>query len=355
MFRQHDAAILPRVTDAKLKLFKRLLKRLHLVREPAAQPAAAAVAVAPPSVAASASAQVPPPHPTARRGMRKKALDDQRPARHPKAAMLLAAAMGGHAGAAGVVQETQVYKTTDRGPLHIEIFKPAGTLPAEGRACVVFFHGGAWRRGSPRQFRAFSTMLAERGVIGMTVEYRLLRAGEGDIPFDAVRDARSALRWVRKNASRLGCDLRRIGAGGGSAGGHLALMTAMKTTVDDPKDDLAVDPRPAALVLFNPPLNFDDYPSAVPLAERRKLAPYYLLDASLPPTLMMQGTNDRTVSYEQAVAFRDKARDVGVKDLTLVPFQGRPHGFFNKGKGEPGDFDASAGDMMDFLHRIGWL
>lgn len=269
--------------------------------------------------------------------------------------MLLAAAMGGTASAAGVVQESQVYKTTDRGPLHLEIFKPAGAVPAGGRACVVFFHGGAWRRGSPRQFRAFSTMLAEHGVIGMSAEYRLLQDGEGDIPFDAVKDARSALRWVRKNAAQLGCDLSRIGAGGASAGGHLALMTAMKATVDDPRDDLAVDPRPAALVLLNPPLNFDDYPSPVPVAERRKLAPYYLLDASLPPTLMMQGTNDRTVSFQQAVAFRDKARDVGVKDMTLVPFQGRQHGFFNKGKGEPGDFDAAADDMMAFLRRLGWL
>ncbi len=277
-------------------------------------------------------------------------------ARGPKAAgVLLAAAVGGHAAAAGVVQETQVYKTTERGPLHIEIYKPSGPAPAAGRPCVVFFHGGAWRRGSTKQFMAFSTLLAQRGVIGMSAEYRLLQEDEGAIPFEAVEDARSALRWVRKNATQLGCDLGRIGAGGGSAGGHLALMTAMKATVNDPKDDLSIDPRPAALVLLNAPLNFDDYPSPVPVEERRKLAPYYLLDASLPPTLMMQGTKDQTVSYKQAVAFQDKAKQLGVKDLTLIPFEGRKHGFFNKGKGEPGDFDAAAGDMMDFLHRLGWL
>jgi len=279
-----------------------------------------------------------------------------RPGRGPKAAgMLLAAAVGGHAGAAGVTHETQVYKTTERGALHIEIYKPSEPAPAAGRPCVVFFHGGAWRRGSTKQFMAFSTLLAQRGVIGMSAEYRLLQDDDDAIPYDAVRDARSALRWVRRNAAQLGCDLGRIGAGGGSAGGHLALMTAMKSNVDDPKDDLSIDPRPAALVLLNAPLNFDDYPSPVPVAERRKLAPYYLLDNTLPPTLMMQGTKDQTVSYRQAVAFRDKAQQLGVKDLTLIPFEGRKHGFFNKGKGEPGDFDAAAGDMMDFLHRLGWL
>jgi len=339
---------------SELKLFKRLLKIMHL----APRGRDAGIADVPPP-APVAEPRLPPARPGAlRRAAKKRLAGELRSARHPKAAMLLAAAMGGHASAAGIVQETQVYKTTDRGPLHIEIYKPAGAVPEGGRACVVFFHGGAWRRGSPRQFRAFSTLLAERGVIGMKAEYRLLQDNDGAIPFDAVQDARSALRWVRRNAAQLGCDLRRIGAGGGSAGGHLALMTAMKTDVDDPKDDLAVDPRPAALVLFNAPLNFDDYPSPVPLAQRRKLAPYYLLDASLPPTLMMQGTDDRTVSYEQAVAFRDKAKQVGVKDLTLVSFEGRKHGFFNKGKngkGEPGDFDAAAGDMMDFLRRLGWL
>jgi acetyl esterase/lipase len=342
---------------SEIKFLKRLLKAMHLTSEARATEV---VEIPPPPPAPEPVAPAQPPRRSAlRRGAKKRLAGDAQAAGRPKtASMILAAAVGGHAQAAGVVQETQVYKTTDRGPLHIEIYKPAGVAPAGGRACVVFFHGGAWRRGSPKQFRAFSNRLAERGIIGMTAEYRLLKDDDGAIPFDAVQDARSALRWVRKNAHQLGCDVRRIGAGGGSAGGHLALMTAMKTDVDDPKDDLSVDPRPAALVLFNAPLNFDDYPSPVPLEQRRKLAPYYLLDANLPPTLMMQGTDDRTVSYRQAVAFRDKARQLGVKDFTLVSFEGRKHGFFNKGKGgkgEPGDFDAAAGDMMEFLGRLGWL
>jgi acetyl esterase/lipase len=324
-----------------LKLFKRLVR--HMV-----QAEGGAVAGAETAPLAGRPEGARPPG--------KKALHEGKGPRGPKAAsMILAAAVGGHANAAGVTHETVVYKTTDRGPLRIEVYKPAGVAPASGRPCMVFFHGGGWRRGSTRQFMAFSTLLAQRGVIGMSAEYRLLQEDDGAIPIDAVEDARSALRWVRSNAARLGCDAGRIGAGGGSAGGHLALMTAMKGAVDDPKDDLAVDPRPEALVLFNAPVNFDDYPSPVPIAERRKLAPYYLVDATLPPTLMMQGTRDQTVSYKQAVAFRDKAKELGAKDVTLIPFEGRKHGFFNKGKGEPGDFDASASDMMDFLHRLGWL
>ena len=274
----------------------------------------------------------------------------------PRAAgMLLAAAVSGGANAAGVIQQSLVYKTTSRGPLHVEVVKPAQPSPAAGWPCAVFFHGGGWRGGSARQFVPFSTVLAQRGVMGLSVEYRLLRAGDGETPNDAVRDARSAMRWVRKNAAQLGCDTRRIAAGGGSSGGHLAMMTAMKTSLDDPTDDLRIDPRPAALLVLNAPLNFDDYASAVPLAERRKLSPHHLLDATLPPLLILQGTADKVVPYKQVTDFRDKAKALGVRDLTLIPFEGRTHGFFNKGKGEPGDFDAAAQQMTDFLHRLGWL
>jgi acetyl esterase/lipase len=250
---------------------------------------------------------------------------------------------------------TYVYKTTDRGPLHIQIVQPEGPAPTGGRPCMVFFHGGGWRRGSAHQFVPLSTMLARHGVVGMSVEYRLLAPEEDAVPHEAIEDARSAMRWVRLHAAQFGCDLKRIGAGGGSAGGTLAMLTSMKVTADDPKDDLRIEPNPGVLVVFNAPFNLDDYPSRVPVAERRRYAPYYLLDKSLPPTLIMQGTKDRTVPFEQAVQFRDKARQIGVKDITLVAFQGRTHGFFNKGKGQPGDFDASAGNMIDFLKRLGWI
>jgi len=283
------------------------------------------------------------------------------PRRAGAGVLLAAAAVGGHAGTAseplssGVVPESFVYKTTDRGPLHVQVIKPAGPAPAGGRPCVLFFHGGGWRRGSANQFVPFSTLLARHGVIGMSAEYRLLGPDEDAVPREAIQDARSAMRWARQNAEKFGCDGRRIGAGGGSAGGTLALLTAMPVPADDPKDDLHVDPRPAALVVFNAPLDLDDYPSRVPLAERRRYAPYYQLDRNLPPTLIMQGTKDHTVPMEQVTRFCDKARMLGARDVTVVPFEGRNHGFFNKGKGQPGDFDAAAGHMLDFLRRLGWI
>jgi len=275
--------------------------------------------------------------------------------RHGGAAgMLLAAAMSNPAHAGATTQESVVYKTTPRGDLAIDIVRPAGSAPAAPRPCVVFFHGGGWKRGQAHQFVAYSQVLAQRGVIGLNVEYRLMQEGQM-IPVEAVEDARSAMRYVRRNAARLGCDPARIGAGGGSSGGHLALMTAVKSPVEDAHDDLAIDPRPALLLLFNAPMNFDDYPSPVPLAERRRFSPYYLIDASFPPTLMQHGTADKVVPFRQVAQFRDKLATLGVNTLKVVPFEGRGHGFFNRGKGQPGDFDRAAGEMVSFLQQQGWI
>ena len=254
----------------------------------------------------------------------------------------------------GVIEDTVVYKQTPRGPLQLHVYLPATPAPPGGRACVVFFHGGGWRRGSTNQFRLFSAMLAQHGVIGMSAEYRLLETEERMIPTEAIEDARSALRYVRKYASRFGCDPARIGAGGGSAGGHLAMMTAVKSPVEDPHDDLTIDPKPQALIVLNGPVNFDDYQAAIPVEERRKYAPYYLLDKTFPPTLMMHGTSDKVIPITQIVAFREKAATMGV-NVKLVAFEGRGHGFFNKGKGQPGDWERASTEMLAFLRGLGWI
>jgi acetyl esterase/lipase len=287
------------------------------------------------------------------------------------AGMLLAAAAMGSSGVAdagprggpvlvpvlppgGVVEETVIYKQTTRGPLELHVYLPVAPPPPGGRACMVFFHGGGWKRGSPNQFRAFSAVLAQHGVVGMSAEYRLMEGDDRLIPTEAIEDARSVLRYVRKYATRFGCDASRIGAGGGSAGGHLAMMTAIKSPVEDPHDDLSIDPKPAALIVLNGPTNFDEYPSPVPVEERRKFAAFYQVDKSFPPTLMLHGTNDRVIPYAQVAAFRDKAVQLGV-NVKLVPFEGRGHGFFNKGKGQPGDWERASNEMLAFLHGLGWL
>ena len=97
--------------------------------------------------------------------------------------------------------------------------------------------------------------LKKLGMVAMAAEYRIKNVHKST-PFESTMDAKSAIRWARKNAAKLGVDPVRIAAGGGSAGGHLAAATAtIGDEVNDPSDDLKTSAVPNALVLFNPALN----------------------------------------------------------------------------------------------------
>ncbi len=259
-----------------------------------------------------------------------------------------------------VVEDIVPYAQTDRGPLSMAVFRPRDAASADParRPCIVFFHGGAWRRGSFNQFMPFARLLAQRGMVAMSAQYRLLEGDRHALPVDALADARTALRWARDNAATYGIDTARLGAGGGSAGGHLALLTALAPAPAPAPGEPARTPdvHPACLLLMNPPLDFDAYESDVPLSDRRTFSPLHLLaPGALPPTLLMQGTKDRVVPCKQSHAFQRRAEQLGIDGLQLLPFEGRGHGFFNRGKGEPGDFYRAAKEMAVFLRQLGWL
>jgi acetyl esterase/lipase len=253
-----------------------------------------------------------------------------------------------------------VYKTADTQRLKLHFARPSPERFPGPRPCIVFFHGGAWRTGDPKQFMPYAKQLAEVGVIGISAQYRLMRDGDV-LPLHAVQDARSALRFVRAKAERLGCDARYIGAGGGSSGAYLAAMAAMPAkagpagSIDDPSDDLAISPRPQALFLMNPPLNLERYDRPVPADQRRQLSPTLQMDASLPPTWIFHGTADKVVPFSQATEFRERARELGAGEVTVQAFSGRGHGFFNAKRGDGEDFEATIAGIVAGLKKLGWI
>ena len=88
-------------------------------------------------------------------------------------------------------------------------------------------------------------------MVAIVAEYRV-KNRHGVPVKDCVSDTKSAIRWVRENASRLGVDSSRIAAGGGSAGGHLAAACATLPKFDDENENKSISSKPNALVLFNP-------------------------------------------------------------------------------------------------------
>lgn len=174
---------------------------------------------------------------------------------------------------------------------------------------------------------------------------------------DAVSDAKSAIRWVRRHAEQLGIDPQRIAAAGGSAGGHLALATATIDGYDSADENLSISSRPGALVLFNPAVNTVRIGESRPAqfsGDAEILSPYHQVGEDFVPTLIMHGHDDTTVPYSDVADFCDKViRLAG--DCTLIGYEGATHGFFNKGRDKDRWYHPTIAEIGMFLTEIGYL
>lgn len=255
--------------------------------------------------------------------------------------------------AADFTSETVIYKKAGDRELKLFIEKPAGWKASDKRLAIVFFFGGGWVGGSPGQFQGQSEYLATRGMVGVRVEYRVIPKGESGPPVVCCNDAKSAMRWVRAHAAELGIDPRRIAAGGGSAGGHLAAFTSMVGGVDDAADDLKVSPRGDALVLFNPV--FDNGPDGgwgtARVGDRfKEFSPAHNITPDDPPAIVFLGAKDALISVAVLERFKANMTKAGVRCETRV-YEGQPHGFFNQDPYKT----ATLIEADKFLASLGWL
>ena len=117
------------------------------------------------------------------------------------------------------------------------------------RPAVIVLHGGGWRGGTRGHTAPLSEALARAGFVAVNVDYTLSTLWRPGFPRQ-LREVRSAVRFVRRNAARLGVDPRRIGAIGSSAGAHLS---ALLGTVG--RGSLGVGARVRAAVLWSAPLD----------------------------------------------------------------------------------------------------
>lgn len=260
----------------------------------------------------------------------------------------------------------EVYKTVNDVELNAWIFQPKPTDKKANRPAAVFFFGGGWRSGSPTQFVPHCQYLAERGMVGIVVDYRV--SSRHNVKMTAcVADAKSAIRWVRQNADRLGIDPERIVAGGGSAGGHLAAATALLTDFDDPADNKKVSCQPNAMLLFNPALVlapvdgqqfFDEAKVArfkqASGADPEKISPYHSVSANVPPTIIFHGKADTTVPYATADLFANRMKQYGNR-CVMVGYEGQGHGFFNAKRSGDVYYRKTVAEMDKFLVSLGYL
>ena len=245
-----------------------------------------------------------------------------------------------------------LYKNVDGHKLYLHVFLPKNkaSSPVPG---AIFFHSGGFNSGNPKQFYAQAKHLSDKGMVAMSAEYRIKNKHKST-PFDAVEDAKSAMRFIRKNAKSLGMDPNKILAAGASAGGHLAISTGTLKGFNAKFDDLSISSRPTAAVLFCPV--YDNGPQGYAygrpgMAKRYKeFSPIHNISGKMPPTLVMVGSKDVLVPTKTAKKFQQLMRKAGVKSELKI-YQGQGHGFFNYG----GYYDKTLKEMDRFLKEVNIL
>ena len=251
--------------------------------------------------------------------------------------------------------ERHVYKKVGTTELPLYVYTPDNHAPGAKAPAIVFFFGGGWNSGSPSQFEPQCKHFAGRGMVAITVEYRV-KSRHGVQVVECVKDAKAAIAWVRENAGRLGVDPNRIAASGGSAGGHLAAATGTIRGYGS-------DEGPNAMILFNPACALAPIEGWEPRTERaaelraerfgvepKEISPAHHIGPHTPPTLILHGKKDTTVPYASVVAFESVMKKAG-RPCKLVGYEGAGHGFFNGGEG----YTMTLAEVDAFLVNLGWL
>lgn len=241
------------------------------------------------------------------------------------------------------------YKKIGDVELKLHVFKPAGHKTSDKRPAVVFFFGGGWQGGTPRQFYQQSRFLSGHGIMAFAAEYRVASVHKTS-PYECVTDGKSAIRWVRQHAKDLGVDPGRIVASGGSAGGHVAACTGVIEGYEQQGEDASISSVPNAMVLFNPVLDTTAKGFGVKRFKQGKqteLSPCHHVRKGLVPTIVFQGTGDTTTPLENAERFCRLMREAG-NACDVVKYEGREHGFFNGSFFRPKSNDE---DYTDTIHK----
>jgi len=250
-------------------------------------------------------------------------------------------------------QEKTLYKQIDSTQLFLEVYYPENAEIGKNYPAMVFFFGGGWVSGERTQFLNHAKYFAQRGLVCFLADYRTKNKNNTS-PFESLKDAKSAIRFIRKNASDFHIDSDKIIASGGSAGGHLAAATALTEGYNEATDDLSISCIPNALVLFNPVI--DNSPGGYGY-ERigdayKSFSPLHNIKKGAPPTILFLGTIDKlipvvTAEYYQMVMYKVESRC----DLKL--YEGAGYGFFNYTNFD--FYKATLTEADKFLVSLGYL
>jgi len=251
--------------------------------------------------------------------------------------------------------QTITYKVENGINLTLHVFKAKTNKSSGTHPALLFFHGGAWQYGSPKQFYPQCEFFAQHGLSCFSAQYRI-KSVHGTDPRDSIQDAQAALNYLHQHSKELNIDPTRIIVAGGSAGGHLAaaIGTSIPLLNNSSKNKHQV--RPNALILYNPMLDLSpDKPDHHLVSDYwQDVSPMHNIDKNTPATLILVGTNDPEVPVETVKKFCGLMKDYDLF-CELGLYQGATHGFFNYQIENAKYFHATNKQVIRFLGQIGFI
>lgn len=213
---------------------------------------------------------------------------------------------------------------------------------------IVWVHGGGWLEGSKADCTPAQAGYMRYGFAVACINYRL--SDEAVFPAQII-DVKSAVRWLRANASAYKLFSPKIGIWGYSAGGHLSALAGTSNGVSkfDVGDNLDQSSAVQAVVGYSSPTDLvafvqtpgfeyntadDSPPSRLlggPVLDKRSLAaeadPATYVGSGDPPFLLFHGDQDDTVPWQQSQLLHDALRQAGrSSEFSLLPGTGHVGG-----------------------------
>ncbi len=201
----------------------------------------------------------------------------------------------------------------------------SGDIPTPA---LLLFHGGRWLYGGPEELYPQCQYFSAQGISCFAAQYRLGANNQPDVR-GAMADARSALDYLIDHAAELRIDPDKIMVGGGSAGGHLAAALGSGLPLI-PGTVSSVVRRPAAQLLYNPMLDLAPGTPDHHLVKDywEEVSPFHHIDSTVPPSLILVGSQDPEVPVETAQAFCSAVQAAGGR-CEIALYEGQGHGFYH--------------------------
>jgi acetyl esterase/lipase len=217
--------------------------------------------------------------------------------------------------------------------LDVQVPESRGTFPI-----AILIHGGGNKGNKQSYVTPIFSALSAASFTWFTIDYRPAKLGYRA----SIADVEQAIHWIKANAAKYKGDKRRVALIGESSGGILALVAAGRATADMKVNAVVAFYTPADLSYVvrdgNVPQVVRDYWGITQdenlLAWQREWSPITYARAGMSPLLLIHGTADSKVPFENSLRLEKAWKEAGVS-CELLPIKDGDHGMESWEKVDP--------------------